>query len=362
MKQLEYVFAIGLISLLPVAALSAESAPRITDISGILNNGEVITIIGQDFGIKDQAPPIIFDMVDEAWINGVLNNSYASLADGSIVPQGAQYPWAREGAFGQGPVRIGPSPTGPYGNRSRTYYGKFEDAQQDGWIEWPAGFPDPAQKLVDEVYIRWYLWMDFEIPSGPNKFIRVWNSRGGTSDGIRISWSHDTLGYQRGTLGAINSWHNLDGEIVGDWNLMELYVSVRTGVIKAWVNGTLNHDITDFAPDNPADYDGIQPRLWGYDGARGDQTGQLIKFTDYWADSTQARVEICDSPKWFDCKTREPQPAVKWTSNEIQVRLNVGNLGTLDDAYVYVINESGIRNFIGFPLGNVVRPSSLNLD
>jgi len=357
MKQPKNFLAIGLISVVQVAALSAEPAPRITDVLGILNNGEAITITGQDFGIKDQAAPIIFDMVDEAWINGVLNNSYASLADGSIVPQGAQYPWAREGAFGKGPIRIGPSPTGPYGSRSRTYYGKFEDAQQDGWIEWPAGFPDPFEKLVDEVFIRWYLWMDFEIPNGPNKFIRVWNSRGSASDGIRISWSHDTLGYQRGSLGAINSWHSLNGEIVGAWNLMELYVNVQSGVIKAWVNGILNHDITDFAPDNPADYDGIQPRLWGYDGARGDQTGQLIKFTDYWADSTRARVEICDAPKWLDCAIREPQPAITWTNDEISVRINSGALPDLSSSFVYVITDSGITNWIGYPLSGVQRPA-----
>lgn len=147
---------------------------------------------------------------------------------------------------------------------------------------------------------------------------------------------------------------------------MELYIDTDTGVIKAWTNGVLIHDVSDFVPGGfnaTGEFQGIRPRLWGLDGS-GDANFQngVIELSDYYADSTQARVVICREFKRTKCTDREPQPATSWSPNEIIVSLNIGNLAILDSAYIYVVKDSGIHNFIGFPLADVIRPSSPILD
>jgi len=346
------------------AMYAEELTPRIGAATGILADGEILTVIGGNFGAKLQAAPIFFDMIDEALVNGVINNLYAALADGDRVPQGTQYPWARGGGSqGAGPIRIGQS-RGPYGSRARVYYGDFEGDtnRQDGWIEWPAGFPDPESGVVTELYESWYFKPSFD-PSdqiGSHKFIRVWDSRAGQAVGIRISWTQMHLTYPQVGDGTRPSWADWGG-VPNKWNKMEIYVNSSTGIIKTWVNNNLIHNISDFKPggDNgTGNFQGIQPRLWGLDGS-GDANwaGENIMLSDLYIDSTQARIELCDAPKWPDCEIREPQPAIAWTNEEISVRINAGALPNLSRSFVYVITGSGITNWIGYPLGGIQRPN-----
>jgi len=347
-----------------MSSLCAAPAPRVSNVSGTLVDKDILTIVGQNFGVKNQAPPVFFDMVDEALINGVKNDLYAALPDGDIVPQGTQYPWIRSGVSpgGAGPIRIGPS-RGPYGSRARVYYGDFEGDtnRQDGWLEWPAGFPDPELGIVTELYESWYFRPSFD-PSdqnGSHKFIRVWDSRTSKSVGIRVSWTQMHLTYDQKGDGTRPSWGDWGGT-PNQWNKMEIYINSSTGVIKTWVNSNLIHDISDFEPggdNSTGSFQGIQPRLWGLDGS-GDANwvGENIMLSDLYADSTQARVELCDAPKWSDCAIREPQPAITWTNDEISVRINSGALPDLSNSFVYVITDSGITNWIGYPLSGVQRP------
>ncbi len=60
---------------------------------------------------------------------------------------------------------------------------------------------------------------------------------------------------------------------------------------------------------------------------------------EVYVDSTQARVEIGDAPRWYDCTDRSPQPVSSWTDGEIRIRLNQGRLS--GDAYLFVVRPDG---------------------
>ena len=350
------------------ARVNAELAPRIENATGTLVEEGVLTITGQNFGVKAQAAPIFFDKIDSVCINGQKSVPYQNVLDGVVVPTGIGWPWRGQV---EDFVRIARSGE-HYGNRSSHYRVIIDQVSIDGsaqsaWLDFPSGFPDPVGRETKKLYLSWYIKLSFDpaSQSGSHKFVRIWDVTSGNPVGIRISWTQMHLTYDQDGVGQKPSWKTWGGEI-NKWNKMELYIDTDTGVIKAWTNGVLMHDIRDFVPGGfnaTGDFQGIRPRLWGLDGS-GDANFQngVVELSDYWADSTQARVEICSESKWPECVVRESQPAISWTQNEIKVSLNVGNLANLDSAYIYVVKESGVHNFIGYPLADVVRPSSPNLD
>ena len=131
---------------------------------------------------------------------------------------------------------------------------------------------------------------------------------------------------------------------------MELYLNVPKGVIQARRNGRLVHDIRNHNwGSNP---DGLQPRLWGLDGSGSrNWSGEKVEFSDYYADSTPARVEIGDAPNWSDVRVREPQVPLSWSDDQIRVELYRGLLDRFDGAYLYVIDSDGSVNSKGILLG-----------
>ena len=138
-------------------------------------------------------------------------------------------------------------------------------------------------------------------------------------------------------------------------------VHASVGWRSSSVDQLRKNDISDFNPGGDNDtgsFQGIQPRLWGLDGS-GDANwiGENIMLSDLYIDSTQARIELCDAPKWPDCEIREPQPAIAWMDDEISVRINAGALPNLSSSFVYVITDSGITNWIGYPLDSIQRPN-----
>lgn len=73
-----------------------------------------------------------------------------------------------------------------------------------------------------------------------------------------------------------------------------------------------------------------------------------IYMDDIYADSSQARVEICDNAVWSSRTHCEIQLASSWNDSQIQFDVN---RGTFPDgqAYLFVINESGIASS-GYPI------------
>jgi hypothetical protein len=121
---------------------------------------------------------------------------------------------------------------------------------------------------------------------------------------------------------------------------MELWVSKTSTDIRAWVNGALRHDITDFTELSGST--GLTPRLVGIEGS-GSATyqGQSIDIADYWADDTRQRVEVGNNASFANASIREPQIATSWSSTAITFIYNRGNLPASGNLWSYVINDSG---------------------
>lgn len=336
------IFAIG--TQVALAAPSPGSA------QGALVDGGELVVSGFGFGDKAQAAPIIFDTQDEVWLNGNMTKPYAGLSHGDSFPTGGNNPWL---SGGTGTLKYWNSGGYP------RYGGVFSSQNPgDAWIESPNGFPDPASDAVKEVYIRWWFKMNGPTSSAgdgaqSNKFIRVWDSLS-NNVGVRVSWTHHHLTYNNGGP----SWEAANVS-TNQWNLMELYIRTAPNpVIEAWVNGVKKHDASDFSPDSG--YQGLQPRLWGMDGSGiADFTGKTIELSDYYADSTRARVELGDASQWSQVSIREPQVPVAWRNDQITLQIHQGRLNSLVGAYLYVIDENGNVNQTGLPLDDVAPPAQM---
>ena len=336
------VLAFILFFLVPIVSMATPS-PYIVE--GDLINGGELVIGGEGFGAKTQAAPIIFDTQRKVWINGIESEPYAGIADGSVVPVGNHpLPWRRGNT---GDVRLS---KGAYPH----YYGTF--AGSNLWLEDPNGFPDPSTGEVQRVYIRWWFKMSSAVTtpvsgSQSNKFIRIRDTLDSDFN-IGLAW---TQMHATSSAGFGSSW-TATAPTPDQWNLMELFWQLEpTGVFKAWLNGKEVHNNSGWSP--PAGHGGIHPRLWGLNGSGvADFMGETLQLSDYYADSTIARVEIGDAKRWSEVRIREPQVAFDWTPTRIKIQLHQGLLDSLKGKYLFVVDSDGGVNEDGLLLGGV--PSS----
>lgn len=69
---------------------------------------------------------------------------------------------------------------------------------------------------------------------------------------------------------------------------------------------------------------------------------------DFYADITQARVELGDSALFSSCTHREIQIPTAWSANSIIINVNQGSFKNCDTAYLFVIDKDGIVNSNGY--------------
>lgn len=351
--------AVGLM-VVGLFATSLHASPSVSSVDGEARHGETLTIEGSGFGSRTDGAPLLMDMTDTVWTRGEPADPYAGLEDGATVPTDSAYPWRgnTEGFFKIS--RDGDSaPNGSSHYKATIGKNRWGD-YRDAFISTPRAFPDPAGNDVRQLYMSWNLRLSFDSTSqsGSHKFIRVWDTVSGSEEKFRLSWTQMHLvvtDYEEGP-----SWGSArpDPDI---WNRMELLIDIDEGIIRAWTNGRLIHDIDDFHLETNR---GLQPRLLGWDASGSASYPQeTVELSNIYADSTQARVEICDAPTWNECTVKEPQIPTDWETDSITISVNQGRLKTLQDAYVYVVDDEGATNEHGYALGaSRPNPPSLRIE
>lgn len=304
-------------------------------VSGTFSDGETITITDSSsrFGTKTQAAPAFFDTVDSLLLNGTASTPYSGVATGDPVPVGPGYVYVRSTFSNYGPVTL--ETTGARTNRTRTYSGPAAGA----WMDYPDGLPDPAGATVDELYLSWWFWSDFDPgdQAGSHKFIRVWDTRDSTSSGVQISWTQS----QVTTLYAPGQSEVDTHFSASNWHKLEMWVKVGTG-IKCWVDGSIVHDIA-YIPPSPL---GLQPRLIGWD-ANAAISGTEIRFTDYYIDTSFQRFELGDSATYSSCTVKEPCPASSWATDSVAISLNLGGHSSISGKHLFFLDATNSATYVG---------------
>lgn len=182
------------------------------------------------------------------------------------------------------------------------------------------------------------------LTPGSNKYIRVWEDPNG-KEGLRLSWTNDQI-TQAGLSSSESSF--LAEVSAGQWNFMELFIDLNVGKVTARVNGERGFE-ESFGSDK--DFEGKWSptiALLGFNGKI--QVFQEVEVDDIYMDHRFSRVLIGDKPNFSDLKSYKLQVPVEWSDNQIVVKPGRNGTDFTEAAYLYVVNEDGQVNELGFPL------------
>lgn len=289
-------------------------------------NGFVIT--GENFG--ETNPMLFWDDLSD------VGEDQISLD----VKANSQTKWRQNGNAWGAPFKVEIATTRS-GAKSKVYYG----TGHKNFL----GNPNHAtpESTRNKLYVSWW-YMPGKSPSdesGSNKFIRVWDNPNGY--GTRISWTqmHLTCGTNNDSKNNV-SWKEWNG-YVNNWNHHEIYIDLEAGYIKAWLNGSLLHDVA-CAKHNTYAQVPLYVYLIGFDHGDNRYRGMTTAIEDIYIGSSLARVEISNSPKWTQTMIKEVLPIASWSNGKIVTLPLQGVIKTSGDIYVYVINERNEVNKAGF--------------
>jgi len=301
------------------------SAPDVSEIQGEIQAGSKMIIRGANFGELGSDHRSLWDTVEN-------QSAFSDLPHGSVVPED-KGPWARNGSPWANSMTISRQ-SGLRHKRSSAHY----SGQDKAFLGVPRAFDNSTNR---NIYASWWFYASYDIDryGGHNKLIRIWDDLDGTK--TRISWTQVLLGAYGDT-----SWGNWGGS-AGSWNRLEIFANADKGSIDVWTNGTKVHSVTNYQKE--ATSDGMTIWLIGFDPNYDDYTNLEIRLDDIFVSSSPARVELSSSPTWANAgKTREIQPVTSWTSNTIEVEINLGQFDPAQNLYFYVIDSQGNVNKEGF--------------
>lgn len=151
-----------------------------------------------------------------------------------------------------------------------------------------------------------------------------------------------------------------DAVLWNQWQRLEFYAqrSSAAGVAdgiwrgqrigKAAYNFNYTNAITNQAGNDPWRYVVLSHALESV----GDGYVNLhIYMDDIYVDTSQSRVEICDSSTWSTRSHCEIQiPQTTWIDGQLQIKVNQGSFLNNSPQYLYVIDASGSTNASGYPI------------
>jgi hypothetical protein len=324
------------------------TAPIPESINGAFENGDVLTLKGQNFGARPESSLSIFDTVDN-------QAGYDGLENGTSVPED-QGLWTVNGSPWAEDITIARQGDHRHANSAASYEGR-----KKGYLGVPQAFSNSNNT---NLYVSWWFKPESDPNgnSGHNKFIRIWDDMSG--DFTRISWTQILMGAFETADGSTPSSYQHWGGDVGSWNRLEIFANSKAGTIEAWTNGQVIHSIPDYRKETDAT--GLTIKLIGFDpNYAEDYRSFVFRMDDIYMASSAARIELSSSKTWADTgRNKELQQSMNWKENSVDFKLSYGQFDPDDQLYVYVIDKNGDVNLNGLPLCPRCpnSPTPLNLD
>lgn len=327
------IFRLAPLFLLAVFPSVVIAQPMLELVAGEPTDGASAIILGSGFGtIPDNKT--VFDNASPS--------IYPDVSEGTSVPTGAGFPFTKNTYGKPGSLKFSQShrrlPSLTAGFRTTGGQGNLHNPYALGGAN-----PTPDHTRI---YASFWYRPDESIdgPGHSSKFIRIWDDNGGS--GTRISWTQMHLVYGGKNSPSWNRW----GGNTAEWNRLEFFVNSETGVIKAWTNGELVHDVTDWIK-NPAHPDkGINVERVGFNPGGTNPPRFDSSISDIYISNSPARVELCDAPAWSQCELKELQQVENWAPGQITFTVARGQFLGDTPLYVYVVDHEGRVNETGLPL------------
>jgi hypothetical protein len=337
-------------------AAVAHGAPSVTGITGSIADNQVITINGLGFG----ANPLQVE-----WLGGS-NGAIETGASGSVFVSSGRDGWWEDGDNNQALFDRRHAYSGSQALVFDPALGRHRDGRFGLIFDTGANFRELYSSYVAYFdsggasdgqwkMIRWCYTNSVVDDSIPNAYMSNW--AGTTSDFFQV---------HAGGGDSKNNWFT--SNILpqsGGWYRVETYIRPSSSPTQSdgvfWARTTRISDglvqeqrftdVKNYADSETRRYRYIVFQNYMGNGSyQGTPGPTKLWLDDIYVSQSQARVELCTSATWANCRRREIQPAVSWAGNQISVRVNRGGLPSLAGAYLYVVDSTGAANSVGIPV------------
>ena len=326
--------------------------PNITNVSGIIQHGNYISISGNNFGVKSPARPTIWCDFEDG-----KTGCNSSLSSGTPYTYGTHWNWTDGNPHANSTRNLY---TTPYTNGEKTASGFGIDAQSTKFF----GFNRR------KVPVDWWSYM------ANYKTFYANSSDTSRDDEIGYTWQYHNFNgssLDRKIPGQMNfradpGEPNIDygfslGNKMpndGSWFIEEYQmkrssaINVQDGKVYYWVNGVRYtiEDILDWTADYPAQTYGtmILDEYWQtWVDANNNVFGfpinnGKVQYDDIYMDTTWARVMIGNSSMYDACTHREPLIPTTWSSGSITAYFNQGSFRNQESVYLFVVDSNGLTS------------------
>jgi hypothetical protein len=324
-------------SLCIALAGAAHAAPVITQATGTVSEGNILTIAGSGFGSKPSASPLVFDNFEAGTVGAKVLTSKATVGQwqngaGYDVPVYS----SEQKHAGSKSVKLVARPNGAY-SLSLNQNGSF-----------PVVYMDWRVRLhyLDRPSRSWKPW---RLYGNNDKLQANANLQCGAS-GMSIIHEGGDGGYW---------WDDMPfGQ--DKWQHYQVILrassapGVADGVVKQYIDGKLVSDHRNVVTrTTSAHWENIRVgHYWATDGVPecAGNSGADIFIDNIYIDTTWARVELGNASTYSASTKREIQIPVSWGANSIQLKVNAGSFTPGSQAYLYVTDADGVVNATGYPV------------
>lgn len=318
---------------------TAQSAPVVTNSTGSFSKGGTATISGSGFGTKSTAAPQKWDNFESGTLgvnipgqNAVVGGAWSGYTSSTTYP-----------TYSNVQLRT---------NSTRSSRHAFDGSNYNVSLD--------VNAVNAEYYFSFWYYTTQPDAARQSKPWVIYGSS--AAQEFYVGWGQIGVDSQlrsncidqSGSLSAV-----YDGALENHrnrWIRMEVYArqsssaGANDGVYRIWIsNGT---NTTSLAIEkNPAitrttsNY-WRQVELGTYNGGGGGSWSAYMD--DIYVDSTQARVEICDTATWAARTHCEIQIPTAWSDSTISFNVNQGSFLSLSNSYIYAVDRNGISNSNGY--------------
>lgn len=318
------------------------AAPAITGVSGTISDGSNVTITGSGFGNKTAVAPLKWDNFEKGANGNNIIGWELSSAGGGYPPQYSNS-ILRTNSIMSGKARfIDKTWESSFGFTGTP----FSKIYIDAWYYYDAVPPYSRNHKIFRIHSNAY---------SPNLYYNIYCDATG-------NWSHLSQDGVNG--GNYHVWTNPGANYFAkQWVHLQAYFAESSpgtdnGTAILWVDGVKRvSEIGNFRTRN--DNTSYWSDLWFGNYLGHDAAGSCSAYGDaytYWdnvyVDTTQARVEISDSPVWNDSvkNHKEIQIPSSWSDSSITITANQGTFIPAQTVYLYVIDANGNVNANGYPV------------
>ena len=331
--------------------------PNITDVSGIIQHGNYITVYGSNFGEKTPAKPQIWCDFEDGTID-----CSKTLSAGTPFRGGSHSNWTTDNPHSRSKRNIYTIPNtnnvktassfGIDANGATRFFGFARRKYPAKWWNYVVNHKTFYAHSTDMVKGQeiGYTWQYHNFANSPN---------GPGQINFRADPGVPSIDY------GFSNGKQMPND--GTWFIEEYEmkrssaVNLQDGQVKYWVNGSKykTESVLDMTPDYPEKGYGqiILDEYWQQFDDNGVVKGWPInngkvQYDDIYMDTTWSRVMIGNASTYDGCTHREPLIPVEWSTTSIRAYFNQGSFSNQENVYLFVVDSNGLTsNGYGIKIG-----------